>query len=228
MKHADTTNNNYGDIRRVTQALMFIGISVMISGCAVAQLGNIVGGGFLGGRQNAAEVPVSTVSEDSLLAAAKQGGESPGSSMTAMTSISAETCPKFTVWPTEKHVTIYEIGRVGDSKAVLHRGEITKTARECRFANGRLTIKFGIAGRVLLGRKGKAGRISLPVNVFVTDASQTKILSDKFKISTDVPVEKPYGYFSAVRHLTLQLPQGAPVQDYKLYVAFDRSQPGAG
>ena len=207
---------------------MLMGISIIMSGCAVAQLGHIVGGGLLGGKQNTAEAAPTTVSEDSLLAAAKQSSESADPGMTAATSISAETCPKFTVWPTEKHVTIYEIGRVGDSKAVLHRGEITKTARECSFANGRLTIKFGIAGRVLLGLKGKAGRISLPVNVFVTDASQTKILSDKFKISAEVPTERPYGYFSAVRHLTLQLPQGTPLQDYKLYVAFDRSQPGAG
>ena len=227
VKHSDTLNFTRHR-KSLVSLLLLIGCSALLSGCAVGQLSNIVGGGFLGGKKNTAESETTAVSKDSLLAAAKEGSDATGSGMAATTSISAETCPKFAVWPAEKRVTIYEIGRVGDNKAVLHRGEITKTARECSFANGRLTIKFGIAGRVLLGIKGKPGRISLPVNVFVTDGNRTKVLSDKFKISASVPAEKPYGYFSAVRHVTLQVPPGDPGREYKVYVAFDRTEPGAG
>ena len=58
-------------------------------------------------------------------------------------------------------MTIYEPGRVGDGLAVMHRGEISKTARECQIEPGRITVKYGFSGRVLLGPKGKSGRVTL-------------------------------------------------------------------
>ena len=73
-------------------------------------------------------------------------------------------------------MTIYEPGKVGDGLAVMHRGEITKTARECQIEPGRITVKYGFSGRVLLGPKGKSGRVTLPLNVFVTDAKREKIV----------------------------------------------------
>ena len=75
---------------------------------------------------------------------------------------------------------------MGDGLAVMHRGEITKTARECQIEPGRVTVKYGFSGRVLLGPKGKAGRVTLPVNVFVTDAKREKIANEKVRVDVDV------------------------------------------
>ncbi len=71
-------------------------------------------------------------------------------------------------------MTIYEQGRVGDGLAVMHRGEISKTARECHIEGNRITVKYGFSGRVLLGPKGRTGNVALPLQVFVADASVTK------------------------------------------------------
>ena len=103
----------------------------------------------------------------------------------------AHGCPRFQVWSRDGYVTIYEPGRVGDGLAVMHRGEITKTARECNIEPGRVTVKYGFSGRVLLGQKGKTGRVSLPVNVFVTDAKREKIATDKLKVDVDVAARQP-------------------------------------
>jgi hypothetical protein len=180
-----------------------------------------IGGGWLGGQDSAkSEV---TVSQDQLLAAAKTDVGETGSLGEV-----AHGCPRFRVWSREGYVTIYEPGRVGDGLAVMHRGEITKTARECQIEQGRITIKYGFSGRVLLGPKGRSGRVTLPLNVFVTDAKREKILNDRVSIDIDVVLDKPIGYFSVVKSLSFAIPEGSRPAEYEVYVAFDHSAPGAG
>jgi hypothetical protein len=128
----------------------------------------------------------------------------------------------------EGYVTIYEAGRVGDGLAVMHRGEITKTARECQIEQGMITVKYGFSGRVLLGPKGRSGRVTLPLNVYVTDAKREKVANDKLRIDVDVVLDKPIGYFSVVRTLSFPIPEGTRPAEYEVYVGFDRGAPGAG
>jgi hypothetical protein len=137
-------------------------------------------------------------------------------------------CPRFQVWSRDGYVTIYETGRVGDGLAVMHRGEITKTARECSIEPGQVIVKYGFSGRVLLGQKGRTGRVTLPVNIFVTDSKRQKIATDSTKIAVDVALDNPIGYFSVVRTVTFQIPEGSRPGEYEVYVGFDRNVPGAG
>jgi hypothetical protein len=183
-----------------------------------------IGGGWFGGESKAKTDNVGGVSEDQLLAAAK-------TDTGATSSIGSEVahgCPRFQVWSREGYVTIYEPGKVGDGLAVMHRGEITKTARECQIEPGRITVKYGFSGRVLLGPKGKSGRVSLPLYVFVTDAKRDKITTEKIKIDVDIALEKPIGYFSIVRSVTFPMPEGSRPAEYEVNVGFDRNTPGAG
>ncbi len=53
---------------------------------------------------------------------------------------------------------LYEAGHTNDAQAIIHRGEITKLARECQFYGDRVVVKYGVAGRVLLGPRGSPGR----------------------------------------------------------------------
>ena len=69
----------------------------------------------------------------------------------------------------DNSVTEYADGQIGDGLAVIYRGEITRTARECQIQPGRVTVKYGFSGRVLLGPRGKPMRVTLPVHIFVTD-----------------------------------------------------------
>ena len=100
-----------------------------------------IGGGWFGGESKAKTAEVGAVTEDQLLAAAKSDTGTTGS----LGGEVAHGCPRFNVWSREGYVTIYEPGRVGDGLAVMHRGEITKTARECQIEPGRITIK--VSGR---------------------------------------------------------------------------------
>ena len=201
----------------------FGAVLATLGACGMSSITSGIGGGWFGGGKST-QAEVGSVDQDQLLAAAKTETGSVG----AIGGNVAFGCPRFQVWSRDGYVTIYEAGRVGDGLAVMHRGEITKTARQCNIEPGRVTVKYGFSGRVLLGQKGRTGRVSLPVNVFVTDAKRQKIAADKARVDVDVALDNPIGYFSIVRSVTFQIPEGSRPGEYEVYVGFDRSIPGAG
>ena len=126
-------------------------------------------------------------------------------------------------WPRDRLVTVYQGGQTGDAKAVVHRGEITKMSRECQFYGGRVVVKYGFAGRVLLGPKGGPGTVSLPVNIRVAGADQRTLATDRMVIATTIPHNSPVGYFSMVREIAFPIMVGARPEDYKIFVAFTQA-----
>jgi hypothetical protein len=206
----------------VARPIAFGALLAALSGCGMSSLTSGIGSGWFGSKNSAAS-DAGSVDQDQLLAAAKTETGSVGGIGDV-----AYGCPRFQVWSRDGFVTIYEAGRVGDGLAVMHRGEITKTARECNIELGRVTIKYGFSGRVLLGQKGRNGRVTLPVNVFVTDAKRQKIAQDSARVTVDIALDNPIGYFSVVRQVSFDIPEGSRPGEYEVYVAFDRSVPGAG
>lgn len=180
-----------------------------------------IGGGMFGGGA-ASKTAEKAVTHEHMLSAAKTNAP-----MGAMGDV-AGGCPRFAVWPRDHHVTIYEQGRIGDGLAVMHRGEITQTARECQIQGTRVTVKYGFSGRVLLGPKGRAGLVTLPVNIFVTDAKRARVLNENGMVDVTVTSEKPVGYFSAVRTVSFDVPVGSRAGEFEVFVGFDQSTPGAG
>lgn len=196
-------------------------LSGLLAGCGMSSLTSGLGTSILGGSSSASQEP-SAVTEQELLAAAKAGGNQ-------VVGVDATPgCPRFTVWPRDQHITIYEPGRVGDGLAIVHRGELTKTARECVVQGSRVTVRYGFSGRVLLGPRGKTGPLSLPIEVFVADAKRDKVATEKLRVDATVAVENPIGYFSAVREVSFEVPEGSRPGEFEVFVGFERTTPNAG
>jgi hypothetical protein len=210
-------------MRLIARVAAAAALASMFAGCGMSSLTSGIGGGWFGSQSKKSE-EVGSVNEEQLLAAAKTDT----GSISGVGGEIAHGCPRFQVWSRDGYVTIYEPGHVGDGLAVMHRGEITKTARECSIEPGRVTVKYGFSGRVLLGPKGKSGTVSLPLSVFVTDAKREKIINDKVKVDVSVALDKPIGYFSIVRSVTFPVPEGSRPGEYEVYVGFDHNAPGAG
>lgn len=204
-------------------ALSAVALASALGGCGMSSLTSGLGGGMFGSSTPKSEV--TSVSEDQLLAAAKSNDGSTGS--TSVGEVAAG-CPRFVVAPRDNHITFYEPGRAGDGLAIIHRGEITKTARECQVVAGQVIVKYGFSGRVLLGPKGKPGNVSLPLNVTVSDSKRAKIAGDALKVDVEVGADKPIGYFSAVRTVTFQVPEGSRPGEFEVMVGFDSKAAGAG
>lgn len=207
----------------VTRCAALAMLCASLAGCGMSSLTSGIGGGWFGGNKSVKSESTG-VSEDQLLAAAKTDTGSIATTSSEM----AFGCPRFNVWSRDGYVTIYEQGKVGDGLAVMHRGEISKTARECHIEGNRITVKYGFSGRVLLGPKGRTGNVGLPLQVFVADAKREKVATDAVKVNVDVAVDKPIGYFSVVRSVTFTVPEGSRPAEYEVFVGFDRNIPGAG
>jgi hypothetical protein len=189
--------------------------ALFASGCAVSTISNP----FRSGKEDSS---ASAVNEDRLLetARADSGTDLPGGK--------SANCPQVVAWPRDRLLTIYQPGHVGDQAAVVHRGEITKMARECTLYSDRVIVKYGFAGRVLLGPKGSPGTVTLGVNVRVAGAQQNTLATDKMSVTTTIPPAAPAGYFSMVREVAFPITVGTRPQDYKIFVAFERNVAGAG
>jgi hypothetical protein len=194
----------------------------LLTGCGLSTLTSGLGSGSVFGG-GAAAPELAKVNEDELLAAAR--GET---NYTGSLGDVAANCPRVNVISRDNNVTIYEAGRAGDGLWVMHRGELTKTARECQFEGGKVTVKYGFSGRVLLGPKGRNGTVSLPVTVAVADSKRDRVKAETMRIETAVSVDKPIGYFSTVKTITFDVPVGSRPGEFEIQVGFDRNVPGAG
>jgi hypothetical protein len=199
-------------------------VAVLSAGCGISSITSGLGTSIFGSSSSQTTASPG-VNEEQLLSAAKTSDEGPVSPVVGEI---AHGCPRLSISPRGSHLTIYEDGRAGDGLAIMHRGEITKTARECQIEPGRVTVKYGFSGRVLLGPRGKAGSVTLPINVVVTDSKREKITSDTMSVGVAVAVDNPIGYFSTVRSVTFDIPEGTRPGEFELFVGFDQGAQGAG
>ncbi len=198
-------------------ALTVIG-AVGLSGCSIPSLSSGFGSSILGGGSE--QTKVAGVSEEQLLSAAK--ADTNGASGSLSTGGISHGCPKFVPKEQHRNLTIYEDGRIGDGLAVKHRGEITKTARECVVEPGRVVVKYGFSGRVLLGPRGQTGPATLPIRVFVTDSNRQEVAADTMQVAVDLNLDRPISYFSAVRIIAFDVAQGTRPGEYKMHVGFEK------
>ena len=192
-------------------------LPLALSACAVSSISNP----FKSSDNPGEPLPVS---QGSMLDKAKADAPT----MESGTAGDSLHCPQVVAWPHDRLLTIYAGGQVGDSQAIVHRGEITKLARQCQIYGNQVTVKYGFAGRVLLGPKGKPGQVTMPISIKVADADRKVLANDKASISTVIPTENPVGYFSMVKEITFPMTMGTRPEDYKVFVAFERTQAGAG
>ena len=207
-------------------AVLCVATALGLGGCGLSSLTSGLGSSVFGGGETASSSSTTKVSEEQLLSAAKSADGSVPASTGGIES--AAGCPKVVASSRDNNLTIYEPGRVGDGLAIVHRGEITKTARECVIEGNKVIVKYGFSGRVLLGPRGKSGPITLPVNVYVADGKREKVATDTLKVDTTVAVENPIGYFSAIRIISFDVPEGARAGEYEVNVTFERNTPNAG
>jgi hypothetical protein len=189
---------------------LLLGGLVLLAGCSVPKFSNPFG-------SDSESSPTGFASER-----LPEMGEGQPTAPAADPSGKSLNCPQVVAWPNERLLTHYEPGHDGDAKSVIYRGEITKLSRECQFFGGQVQVKYGFAGRVLLGPKGKPATVTLPVNIRAADAFKQTLATDKMSISATVPQGAPVGYFSMVRELTFPIQVGTRPEDYKIFVGFKK------
>lgn len=104
-----------------------------------------------------------------------------------------------------------------------YQATITRTARDCRrAANGQITARIGIQGRVVTGPAGAPATIEIPLRVAVVQTGvQERVLTTKV-YRTTVAMSEEGGAFSLVGDdLVFNMPAPLTSDSFVFYVGFD-------
>jgi len=108
---------------------------------------------------------------------------------------------------------------------VRYQGSIVRTARECHVANGMMSMKIGIEGRVITGPAGGPGSVDVPLRVAVVqDGLNPKtIISDFGKETVTLAGTVDRASFTHIDDaISFPLPRPLGLIDsYVVYVGFD-------
>ena len=99
-----------------------------------------------------------------------------------------------------------------------------QTARECAVQSGTLSIKVGVQGRIILGPKGSAGQIDIPLRyAVVREGPEPKTVVTKFKrLAVSLAPGQTHVQFVDVEEgLSFPLPSRSELEAYVIYVGFD-------
>ncbi len=111
-----------------------------------------------------------------------------------------------------------------NSTNLRYQGSLGQLARECAVLGDSMTIKVGVEGRVLVGPKGGAGSLAVPLRIaLVQEGPQPKSVWTKFY---SVPLNVPQGQtqitFTHVEDdLTFAIPPSKDLSNYVIYVGYD-------
>jgi hypothetical protein len=189
-----------------------LAVPILASACGMSQISNPFSSSGEGKSG-------SQVSEQSMLETAKADT---GAGLSA--SVQGTHCPQVVAWPHDRLLTVYQSGHNNDNLFIVHRGEITKMSRECQLYSGRVVVKYGFAGRVLLGPKGRPGIVTLSVSIRASGPDRQVLARDTIKITTTIVEGNPVGYFSMVKEISFPMSVGTRPEDYKIFVAFRRAK----
>ena len=130
-------------------------------------------------------------------------------------------CPAMMV---RSGASTWQVPAGSPSTALRYQGSLGQLARECAVLGDAMTIKVGVEGRVLVGPKGGAGSVAVPLRIaLVQEGPQPKPVWTKFY---SVPVNVPQGQtqvtFTHVEDdLSFAIPASKDLSSYIIYVGYD-------
>lgn len=135
-------------------------------------------------------------------------------------------CPAISVRTGASTMSSYSNPAEQTAMNLRYQVGIGQTARDCRLANGVVTMKIGIQGRVVVGPQGAGtGQLDVPVRLAVVHETPTnsKPVTTKLeRVSVTIPADSGNVAFTLVdNEISFPMPKGGDIDDYVVYVGFD-------
>ena len=186
-----------------------------LGGKLVLALGCI---GFLAGCSTGASGPGNTLSNLILFNSTTAPPVTPPSKQVVHL-----TCPQIEVQDGTSAVRVYS-GADQSNTNLRYQYSLGQTARECQQADGRLTIKVGVAGRVLVGPAGAPSSFTIPVRVVIRRESdlQPAVSQLYHTTATIQPGESGTDFTLVSDPLSVPYLHEDSDDDYTILVGFDQ------
>jgi hypothetical protein len=156
------------------------------------------------------------------------GGKSEEPAQTAAPEVSSEpeaelNCPPVGIRAGASTYAVAAPGKQAVGNDVRFQVTITKTARDCSKANGEITARIGIQGRVIVGPAGAPPSVEVPIRVAVVQGGITeKVITTKAYKTTVAIAEGESAPFTLVADdVVYPAPPVAAADSYIFYIGFD-------
>lgn len=136
-------------------------------------------------------------------------------------------CPPMQLRVGTESLVVYERGHDNDPAYIRYQASIGRKARECHTVGTTLTVKVGIAGRVVGGPKAAAGTVTLPIRVVVVRqiGGAAPLYSQLVKVPVQIaPPEFGANFNQVVENVAVEI--GPQDRDLIIYVGFDDGPKG--
>jgi hypothetical protein len=133
------------------------------------------------------------------------------------------TCPDVSIRAGASTYAVGAPGKQAVGNDLRYQATITRTARDCNLADGQITARIGIQGRVIAGPAGTPPTVEIPLRVAVVQGGvQEKTIATKVYRTTVTMGETGSVPFSMVAEdMVYPVPLGAAGDSYIFYIGFD-------
>jgi hypothetical protein len=133
-------------------------------------------------------------------------------------------CPGVDIRPgaSTLNIAVKTAGATGSD--LRYQLSVGQTARECRVQDGRMSVKVGVQGRILLGPLGAPGSIDIPLRyAVVREGPEPRLIVTKLKRfgATISPGQTHIKFVDIEDGLNFPLPSSSELEAYVVYVGFD-------
>ena len=137
--------------------------------------------------------------------------------------VSEENCPPVTIRAGASTYAVAAAGKSPVGNDVRFQATITKTARDCTKANGEITARIGIQGRVIAGPAGAPSDVEVPLRIAVVQGGVTeKVIATKaYKTTVEMGEGENVPFTFVADDLVYPIPPGAVGDSYIFYIGFD-------
>lgn len=135
-------------------------------------------------------------------------------------------CPTIAILDGTQSQRVMATG-ASDNQGVRYQFSLFNVGRECSMAGGRMSLRIGAGGRVLLGPAGSPGHFDVPIRVVVySEVGQKPIESKLYRVSASIPAGQTGTDFQFASD-NIVVP-GASGRDFSIKVGFDSKGADAG
>jgi hypothetical protein len=134
------------------------------------------------------------------------------------------TCPSVAIRFGASTLAVGLPGKPASGNDLRYQGTITRTARDCNLANGQVTARIGIMGRIIVGPAGAPPSVDVPMRVAVVqDGAPEKVIATKLvRTTVKIPPGEQNVEFSLVAEdVAYPAPTVADNDKYVFYIGFD-------
>ena len=133
------------------------------------------------------------------------------------------TCPPVSIRAGASTYAVAAPGKQPVGNDLRVQATITRTARDCTKANGEITARIGIQGRIIAGPAGAPASVEIPMRIAVVQGGVSeKVIATKPYRTTVTMTEDGNVPFSLVADdVVYPIPPGALGDSYIFYIGFD-------